>query len=137
MKRHSSELPDRLIKLLGLFGSDHAGERATAARMAHHLIVRNGLTWADVIRTPPPPMPRMNSLRESGHGFGMKAARVMADHQRRARVMLISRCGFSDFERSVLETLTERRSMSAKQESIFRECAGKYERYVAAREVAP
>lgn len=40
---------DRLIKLCGMFGSDHDGERATAARMADEIVRRRKLTWADVI----------------------------------------------------------------------------------------
>src|SRR5215471_10819161 len=40
---------DRLIKLLGLLGSDHNGEIASAGRMADALIREAGVTWADVI----------------------------------------------------------------------------------------
>ncbi len=40
---------DRLAKLCGLFGSDHDGERANAARLADQLIREPGLTWPDVI----------------------------------------------------------------------------------------
>ena len=39
----------RLIKLLGLLGSDHNGEIASAGRMADALIRDAGVTWADVI----------------------------------------------------------------------------------------
>jgi hypothetical protein len=40
---------ERLIKLLGLLGSDHDGEIASAGRMADALIRDAGVTWADVI----------------------------------------------------------------------------------------
>lgn len=126
MKPFTPESCDRLVKLAGLFGSDHDGERAAAARKAHQLVTSHGLTWADVIRSRAPPIPKLKPATGSGHGFGMRPASPEADHQRRSRVMLASRCGFSDFERSVLETLTQRRSMSSKQEAIFCECAGKY-----------
>jgi hypothetical protein len=43
---------DRLAKLCGLFGSDHDGERANAARLADQLIREPGLTWPDVIMVP-------------------------------------------------------------------------------------
>src|SRR6478735_7034496 len=43
-----------LAKLLGLLGSDHAGERDNAARAAHRLVQQHGITWFDVV-TPPPP----------------------------------------------------------------------------------
>jgi hypothetical protein len=39
----------RLIKLCGMFSSDHAGERDTAARLADQLVRQNKLTWSDVI----------------------------------------------------------------------------------------
>ena len=40
---------DRLAKIAGLFGSEHAGERAEAAAKAHKLVRELGLTWHDVI----------------------------------------------------------------------------------------
>jgi hypothetical protein len=42
----------RLAKLLGLLGSDHAGERDAAATAAHRLVVQSGLTWRQVIEPP-------------------------------------------------------------------------------------
>jgi hypothetical protein len=42
----------RLVKLLGLLGSDHDGERATAGAKADALIRSMGLTWRDVIALP-------------------------------------------------------------------------------------
>ena len=42
-----------LAKLLGLLGSDHDGEIVAAGRKAHQFIRCLGLTWADVIFTPP------------------------------------------------------------------------------------
>ena len=46
--------PDRakLAKLLGMLGSDHAGERDAAGLAAHRLLQRRGLTWPAVL-TPP------------------------------------------------------------------------------------
>jgi hypothetical protein len=43
----------RLAKLLGLLGSDHAGERDAAGLAAHRLIRDRGLIWSDVILGPP------------------------------------------------------------------------------------
>src|SRR5262249_25523747 len=39
----------RLVKVLGMLGSAHAGERAAAGLKAHELIRRLGLRWDDVI----------------------------------------------------------------------------------------
>jgi len=36
---------DRLVKLLGMLGSDFDGERAAAGALAHRLIRERGLTW--------------------------------------------------------------------------------------------
>lgn len=39
----------RLCRLLGMLGSDHAGERDAAGRMAHNLVQSLGLSWLDII----------------------------------------------------------------------------------------
>ena len=49
----TSDDASRLAKLCGLFGSDHDGERASAAAKADALIRERGLTWRDVIVIPP------------------------------------------------------------------------------------
>lgn len=43
---------DKLIKLLGMLGSDHLGERASAGALAHRLVKASGLSWGDVISVP-------------------------------------------------------------------------------------
>src|SRR5262245_61799691 len=40
---------ERLIKLLGMLGSDYAGERANAGRMANDMIRGVGLTWPQIL----------------------------------------------------------------------------------------
>jgi hypothetical protein len=39
----------RLVRLLGMLGSDHIGERAAAALKADEFVRDHGLSWADVI----------------------------------------------------------------------------------------
>jgi hypothetical protein len=63
MKALSAEAADRLAKLCGLFGSDHAAERATAASMADCLVRAHGLTWPDVIVVPRQQGPRLDAWR--------------------------------------------------------------------------
>ena len=46
---------ERLVKLLGMLGSDHGGERAAAALKANALVREHGLVWSDVIPTTPEP----------------------------------------------------------------------------------
>jgi len=48
---------DRLVKLLGMLGSDYDAERASAALMADRLVRERGLTWNDVITAPPQERP--------------------------------------------------------------------------------
>jgi hypothetical protein len=54
MDRLAPDALDRLIKLLGMLGSAHAGERAAAGLKAHEFIRRHGLQWSDVIIITPP-----------------------------------------------------------------------------------
>ena len=42
---------NKLLKLLAMFSSNHDGEVNNAARMAHELMKRNKLDWADLIAT--------------------------------------------------------------------------------------
>jgi hypothetical protein len=49
MDRLAPDALDRLIKLLGMLGSAHAGERAAAGLKAHELIRRHRLTWSDIV----------------------------------------------------------------------------------------
>jgi hypothetical protein len=47
---------DRIVKLLGMLGSDHDGERAAAGAAAHRFVRQLGLTWGDIIAAPSPPI---------------------------------------------------------------------------------
>jgi hypothetical protein len=55
MDRLGPEALERLVKLLGLLGSAHDGERAAAGLKAHEFIRRHGLTWVDIIMPARPP----------------------------------------------------------------------------------
>ncbi|MBI0537780.1 hypothetical protein D9599_19665 [Roseomonas sp. KE2513] len=62
----------KLARVLALLGSEHDGERASAALAAHRLMHRLGLTWQDVLMpkaTPephaPPPPPDLLRAAES------------------------------------------------------------------------
>ncbi len=43
----------RLAKLLGMLGSDHAGERDAAGLAAHRLLQSRGTTWDEVLNPQP------------------------------------------------------------------------------------
>jgi hypothetical protein len=53
---------ERLAKLCGMFGSDHAGERANAAAAADKLIHEAGLRWPDVLLPALPPPPQRQNV---------------------------------------------------------------------------
>jgi hypothetical protein len=42
----------KLVKVLGMLGSAHAGERANAALAASQILKEAGLTWYDVLDVP-------------------------------------------------------------------------------------
>jgi hypothetical protein len=69
---------DRLIKLLGLLGGVHDGERAAAGVKAHELLKRSGPQWADVIAVPPPPVIAQPSWREMALACCQHAAHLSA-----------------------------------------------------------
>jgi hypothetical protein len=43
----------KLVKVLGMLSSDHAGERDNAAKLATRLLKESGLTWYDVLDVDP------------------------------------------------------------------------------------
>jgi hypothetical protein len=57
---------ERLVKLLGMLGSDHDGERAAAAAKASELVRAHGLTWLDVIPTAPTSYRHEHTKRSNG-----------------------------------------------------------------------
>jgi len=70
---------DRLAKILGLLGSDHAGGRASAAAKADALVRGAGLTWRDVVMPSPPIAPQL----EGGSDWRRLAAEC---HRQKARL---------------------------------------------------
>jgi hypothetical protein len=53
---------DRLAKIAGMFGPEHANERAAAAAQAHALVRRLGLSWYDVISGMPEQQPDVTAV---------------------------------------------------------------------------
>jgi hypothetical protein len=97
----------RLAKLLGMLGSDHAGERDAAALAAHRLVTQPGLTWRQVM-TPPAvekPLPELGTWRAT-------VRRLQAfPHLLRP------------WERSFLADLPGSRRLSVKQRYVLKEIA--------------
>jgi hypothetical protein len=67
MDRLPPDALERLIKLLGMLGSAHDGERAAAGLKAHEFIRRHGLSWSDIIVATPPKIGWREKLRACDH----------------------------------------------------------------------
>ena len=114
---------DRLTKLLGLLGSDHDGERATAARMASDLLRAHRLTWADVLGPAPPrPCPACTAHRAprgAAAGSWRQTLATLAELAVRRPAL------FTDWERAFICNLLDRRTISERQREILAELAEK------------
>ena len=82
---------DRLARICGMFGSDHDGERATAAAKADQLIRSHGLRWSDVIAPVPTEttdrirfaLGHIDLLSRWEHGFllGVRGKQTLSEKQ--------------------------------------------------------
>lgn len=93
---------DRLVKLCGLLGSEHAGERANAAALASRLLADCGLTWADVV-LPQPTAPAPNRPTAS------------AAHNVSVRWALARAAELPQRDRAFLDGIQRRPTLTSKQ----------------------
>jgi hypothetical protein len=94
-----AERRTRLIKLLGMLGSAHDGERANAGRMAHELVMQAGLTWETIV----------SACSASPAPWQTLAAQVLA-------------CRCTDWERGFCESLLDSwrgPTLTAKQQQVL------------------
>ena len=107
----------RLVKFLGMLGSDHDGERASAGRMAHNLVTKHGLTWADVVVAGPafvvPPTEKMRPAPWSSENE--------TDHQRTARVLLQTGYAWGEWELGFLRNACNRNRPSPRERTKLEE----------------
>lgn len=97
---------DRLVKLLGLLGSDHAGERDAAANAASRFLRARKLMWRDVIAPPPSlPPPRLYAERLDWRGV--------------ARACAMRDCELSDWESGFVRNVIGLAHPSPKQEIVL------------------
>ena len=68
---------ERLVKLCGMFGSDHPGERANAAAAADKMIRDAGMRWPEVLL---PALPRPTASAPTGTSFA-EAIRFVLDRE--------------------------------------------------------
>ena len=108
----------RLVRLCGMLGSDHDGERANAGRFADRLIREAGLTWDQLIAAPqlarpeptkrPPPQPASEPWTTGVDDPSAKAEAILARH----------RAVLTPWEVEFLGSLTWR-PLSVKQQAAF------------------
>jgi hypothetical protein len=116
---------DRLTKLCGLLGSDHDGERATAARMASDLLRQHKLTWAEVLMPAPAqarPCPACAAHRAPRRAAGRSWHRTLASL---AELAARRPTLFTAWERAFICNLLDRRTISERQREILAELAEK------------
>jgi hypothetical protein len=83
---------ERLIKLLGLLGSDHNGEIAAAGRMADALIRDLGVTWADVIAPETVQRELIDALHDENEELREKVHRLSIQKNELAQAARVTVC---------------------------------------------
>lgn len=103
---------ERLVKLCGMFGSAHDGERAAAGLLASRLLREKGLRWDDVIGSTPAPLPP--PPRPSSGAPDCPALRA-AD----VRFVLANVALLTEWEADFVASVARRRKWSPKQADVF------------------
>jgi hypothetical protein len=105
---------DRLIKIAGLLGSDHAGEAASAAAAATRIVRSHGMTWQQLLE--PIVLPRSSSARSARKE---PPPPCPTDRRRAATACLRHPLLFTRWECTFLENLLGFRRLSAKQADVL------------------
>ena len=113
-------LTRRLVKILGLLGSDHDGEVAAAGRRAHQLLQGAGLTWPEVIGQPPPESPHCPPRRWRRPATPSDAAAICLQWPE----------ALSAWESEFCKSVLGRRRISPKQAEVLARVVGKVEAFV-------
>lgn len=80
---------DKLVKIAGMFGSAHAGERAAAALKFHEALAAEGVTLADVLRVAPAlAVPSAFPCNAAAYHPSMFRADLLRSWQRKAQDIL-------------------------------------------------
>jgi hypothetical protein len=97
---------DRLVKLRGMLGSDHFGERAAAAAKAAKLVRSANVTWKDLLRLRHSPPSRRSRYQPEEHADDAKAC-------------LDSGVQVSEWEARFLESIQSFDTLSDKQREVL------------------
>jgi hypothetical protein len=115
---------DKLVKVLGMLGSDHDGEVAAAGRTAHSMLKAKGLTWSDVI-VPAGPAPQQQSRAPRRWRRATSPSDIAALCLQWPEVL-------TDWETDFCRSLVGRRRISAKQTVVLERLARKVEAFARA-----
>jgi hypothetical protein len=99
----------RLVNILGMLGSEHDGERASAGLLASRMLRDRGLQWIDLIGTPK----RQIGVPPS-YGATWRADLTLAQ-----RHVSFTR----PWERTFIASVSQRHSLTPKQRLVLREIA--------------
>jgi hypothetical protein len=118
-----SALPEhvaaRLVKVLGLLGSDYDGEIAAAGRRANAIVKGAGLTWDAVIA--PPALPPSKPQR--------RWRRVASPSDTAALCLLWRDDVLTDWEADFCRSIVGRHRLSAKQAAVLTRISAKVESF--------
>jgi hypothetical protein len=122
--RLTPALASKLVKVLGMLGSDHDGEVAAAGRRADAMVKGAGLTWDDVIvpAAPKPEQRRRQPRRWREPGSPSDTA---------AMCLLYSEV-LTDWETNFCRSIVGRRRISTKQAAVLDRLARKVEAFARA-----
>jgi hypothetical protein len=122
--RLTPALASKLVKVLGMLGSDHDGEVAAAGRKAHCMLQAEGLTWGDVIN---PAAPRSEWPQRPQRRW-----RRPTSPSDTAALCLLWPEVLTDWETNFCRSIVGRRRISAKQTVVLERLARKVEAFAHA-----
>jgi hypothetical protein len=119
------DLAAKLVKILGMLGSDYDGEIAAAGRRANAMVKRAGLTWDEVITSsaPIPQTPQCPRRRWRTPGTPSDTAALCL--QWRDEVL-------TDWEADFCRSIVGRRWVSTKQAGVLARIVDKVEAFARA-----
>ena len=114
------DLAAKLVKVLGMLGSDYDGEIAAAGRRANQMIKAAGLTWGEVIAPPalPPPRPARRWRRPVSPSDTAALCLQWRDE------------ALTDWEADFCRSIVGRRRVSEKQAAVLARVVAKVEAFV-------
>jgi ribosomal protein L40E len=122
---------DLFVKFLGMFGSDHAGERANAAALATRMLREAGFTWEEYfkeIRAPAQSRQQSQSQSQSQSKSQSSQSQSSQSQYRRSPIAdhaeavdQCLRCGaqFTEWELKFLGDIRNRSVLTVRQEDVL------------------